>query len=72
MKLQPLLLPIALVPTLWACSDNDDNPPPATSFTTFVSALAVAPSETADPIEINNTPFVISEDPHAFDTLFPP
>jgi hypothetical protein len=68
-----LSLAFALATLLCACGGgSNDDAPPATSFTTFVSALATSQSDSSAPVEINDTAFVISEDPHAFDSLFTP
>ena len=56
---------------LVACNGgHGDHGPDTTNFTGFVSNLAANPSETGEPIPIDDANFTFSEDPHAFDGLF--
>jgi hypothetical protein len=69
LQLALVLLLVAL--GMVACGGgHHDGGQDETNFTGFVSNLAASPSETDEPIPINDANFTFSEDPHAFDALF--
>lgn len=68
MKPTLVILGLALSLTCTACNDGGGDG--KTNFTGFVNRLAANPSDTTDPVKIDDTTFKFSEDPHAFDALF--
>ena len=71
MKRSHLLVALAVGLLAVACGGgHHDDGNGTTNFNGLVTNLASHPSETGEPLQINDASFTFSEDPHAFDALF--